>query len=89
MRSWGVKTLAVVISAKVMPSLSTYYAQGVDGDSLDVRSSAAKALSLNQVVSEVVKNDDRVAVARHMADATERMILPAGPGRIQCSEFRK
>lgn len=80
MRSWGVTVLFVVISAIVMPGLSTLYAQRVDGDSSSVRSSTAKALSRSQVVSEVVKNNDRVAAARHMAEATERMILSAGPG---------
>lgn len=78
MRLWGVTILAVVISAIVMPDPSTLYAQGVDGDSLGVRSSAAKVLSLNQVVSEVVNNNDRVAAARYMAEAAERKIGPAG-----------
>ena len=78
MRSWGVTILAVVISAIVMTGLSTLYAQGVDGDSLGVRSSAAKVVSLNQVVSEVVNNNDRVAAARYMAEAAERKIGPAG-----------
>ena len=79
-RSCAVTVFFAVTMAVITLGVPMLYAQGVDGDSLSGRGSASKVLSLNQVVSEVVKNNDRVAAARHMAEATERMILSAGPG---------
>lgn len=78
MRSREVTVFIAMILAILLLGELTPQVLRAEPDSLISRTEAARTLSLNQVVYEVVKNNDRIAAAHYMTESAERKIGPAG-----------